>query len=313
LRAGAPAAAVRTAESRIEQFAALIRDDFGSRSELTAAISSTRPDLKEHFELISRQLVFKGLRDIRGVCAETWVNTVFLHPSTVDPDYCAFTNLQGAIGLQCLRPDASVHFVTSAQHREHSTNPATPHTEIDLSRFYVNQAAVLETKVSGKHLVHRLVHSSLGKHGLADMLAVSHTPKSTFRYATPERPYGGMGLFPDIPAKRMVFDVLVKKGTFTETLPELHVYNTGVRGPAIPHDPIREIDRIAVPERIESIDDLSTAFALPEIPNYDSIISHIGSSLGFVLPEYRLYRLRMAYPVQGFQFAISFRLPSRSH
>jgi len=51
-------------------------------------------------------------------------------------------------------------------------------------------------------------------------------------------------------------------------------------------------------------------FEMPEIPNYRHVLARVALDMRQDLHAMQLYRVRMAYPVFGFQFVISLHLPA---
>ncbi len=314
--ARAPRQAVREANRVVDGFAEMIRGHFGTRDALNAAISTQSSDNQKRFELASRYDVYKGMRQIVGVEAETWVTSMFFAPNPDDPDSIAITSIHGALAMRRLRPDAQMYFTFGVPSRGGEGDPSTSQPIEELSRspvalqeFYTHEQAELETHASGGQLVHRFAGSGLGKHAIADMLAVSHNPRGSRRYAMPGRTKGGLAVTVDIPVKTMICDAIVHRDVFPGAKPELIVYKLGARGPANPNDPSRDIDRLVVPEDVESISDIPDRFELLEIPNYTRMLERVSAHTGYDLGEYSVHRLRMGYPVHGFQFTIAFEAP----
>lgn len=315
-QARAPRRSVREANWAVDRFAEVIRGHFGTRDALNAAISTQSTDNQKRFELSSRYDVYKGMRQIVGVEAETWITSMFFAPNPNDPDSIAITSIHGALAMRRLRPDAQMYFTFGVPSRGGDGDPSTSKPIEELSRspvalqeFYTHEQAELETHASGGQLVHRFAGSGLGKHAVADMLAVSHNPRGSRRYAMPGRTKGGMAVTVDMPVRTMVCDAIVHRDVFPDAKPELIVYKLGTRGPANPNDPSRDIDRLTVPEEIESIQDVPDRFELLEIPNYAKMLARVSAHTGFDLNDFRVHRLRMGYPVHGFQFTIAFEAP----
>lgn len=307
-----PRETVDRAHRAIEQFAMVIRHDFGTRGALNAAISPQGPELARRFELASRYQVYKGMRQIRGVEAATWINTMLFMPSPESPDFLQTIALHGAIGMRRLRPDVNVYFTAASSSRPSQDASNTPELPVTLEDLYSNAPAPLKAEVVGDLLVHRLVHDQLGKKSVVDMLAIARNPLGSRRYSTPERPRGGAGVFPDIPVKTLIFDILLHEEAFPGSKdPTLIVFNTGVRGMANPHDPSRNIDRITIPEQIEALGVEPDRLRLPEAPNYAAMIGRICKHVEIPAEKFRLFRLRVSYPVHGCQFIMAFDAPAK--
>ena len=309
---GAPQPTADAAIDAIEQFSRIIRDSFGTRAALNAAISANQPDMQRRLELDSRYRVFKGMRELRGVEAATWLSTTFVTPNKGNPEILSATMLQGFIALRRLRSDVPVTFAFDAigevaNARTDAVN--IPSSTLSLEDLYTNKPAALDLDTMGGKMMYRLRQSGLGKHALTDMLAIVRLPEWRSRYARPERPLVGPFAQPNAPVKLLVFDMLAPVGTFTDEFPLLSVYAPSMRGAANPNDAWRDIDRAAVPETVEIYQARNHSFELPEVPNYRQMLARVAGELGQDLNALQLYRVRMAYPVFGFQFVMSLHLP----
>ena len=309
---GVPQPTADAAIDAIEQFSRIIRDSFGTRSALNAAISANQPDMQRRLELDSRYRVFKGMRELRGVEAATWLSTTFVTRSHDNPDMLSATVLQGFIALRRLRNDIPVTFAfdaIGAVANAHTDAVDVPSSTLSLEDLYTNKPAVLDVDNVGGKMMYRLRQSGLGKHALTDMLAMVRVPAWRSRFARPERPLVGPFAQPTAPVKLLVFDLLAPAGTFTEESPLLSVYAPSMRGAANPNDAWRDIDRAAVPETVEIYKPGEQSFEMPEIPNYRRMLTRVAGEMRQDLDALQLYRVRMAYPVFGFQFVISLHLP----
>ncbi|MBL8887072.1 MAG: hypothetical protein JNK16_10445 [Phycisphaerales bacterium] len=307
---GVPRAALESANRAIESFARLIRDDFGTRGALHAAISPQGAQVRQKVELASRYQIFQGIRELLGVEADACLTCMILAPSPDDPQAISNTSIHGAIGMRRLRPDINLHLNFGPPRRAPEDNRQLMKAPVDLSDLYMHDAAPTETRVSGGQLVHRLLQENVGRHASMDMLLVDHDTRGSRRYATPERPKGGGVTFADLPSRVMIFDVLLHDDVFPGSQPELLVYNPGAQGPASPMDRSRDVDRVSVPERVESLEKAAGRFEVPEVPRYGEMIERVCGAYALRPGSLRLYRLRMAYPVHCFQFVMAFEAPA---
>ncbi len=306
-----PGDVVADATRAIERFSSLIRQDFGTRGALNAAISPQSAELNQRFENASRYHVFKGMRQIMGVDAETWITSMIFVPSPDEPDAVKVTTIQGAFGMRRLRPDAKAYFTFGPPFQGAGVAPDVSKSAVGLQDLYTHTPARLETHVAGEQLVHRLADDRLGKRALMDMVAVSHNPRGSRRYATLERRFGGVVVYTDIPAKTLICEAILHDSIFPDTTPEFRVYKPGTRGPANPNDPSRDIDRIHFPEQIEFLGKRDDRFNLPEVPNYPKMIARVCEQMGLSQGSLRVYRVRIVYPVAGFQHVMAFEAPVR--
>lgn len=302
---------IHDAERAIDEFATLIREEFGTRSALSAAISPQRPELHRRFEHASRYQVHKGMAEVLGVEAETWLTSMIFAPSATDPDAVDVTTVHGALGVRRLRRDVSVYFTFGPPDQALGTSSGVSQSPIALQEFYANEPAPLESSMASGQLVHRLAHDRLGRAATVDMLAAGRNSAGSRRYASTDRRYSGVIVFPDIPVRTLIADALVHDSVFPDAEPRVFVYNPGAKGPANPNDPRRDIDRLVVPETAEHLAKSQSRFEVPEIPNYGPMMQRVFTDTGHDPSEFRLFRLRMHYPVHGFQIVLAFPTPDR--
>lgn len=320
LRAAATAAAamgvsthlVSEANLAIDSFSGLIRDHFGTRAALNAAIGGRSNAIKARVDQSGRVQVFNGMRQILGVEAETWLTSMFFVPAADDPSVVAVTTIHGAIAMRRLRSDTQVYFTFGVPYRGGGEQGDLSQSAVTLADFYTHEAAALETKTVNGLLRHRLIEDRLGKHAVLDMLAVSHNPKGSRRHATADAPLRGVSVYVDVPVRTLVCDVVVHQAVFPGKSPSLMVYNPGAKGPANPNDPSRDPDRLSVSETPYEVPIGKDRYDVDEVPNYAHMIARVCGQLGQRDEDFRVYRLMLAYPVHGFQYVLAFQAPLES-
>lgn len=316
---GAPATRIAAAVRAIERFGSLIRNSYGTRGALNAAICANAPAMQRRLELESRQRVFKGMRELRGVEAETWLSASIVVRDRDDPTKLSVVMLQGFLALRRLRLDVPVAFAfESVGGVGHVRGPAVdvPTSAVSLEDLYTHVPAPLVLDELGGQRLYRLAQDRIGKDAVSDMLALTQMRAWRPRWSRPDRPLTGAFAQPQTPVKTMVLDILVDTGITTEDEPELYAYAPSVRGGANVNDRSRDFDRVAVPERIERIDPPGNAagrsrdrFELPDVPNYRQMLTRVAGLVGADIDAMRLLRVRIPYPPFGYQFVSTFRLP----
>jgi hypothetical protein len=179
-----------------------------------------------------------------------------------------------------------------------------------LDQFYTNPPAKLKAHQNQDELVHSFVGDEVGPSAAVDMLAADHHEGAIDRGdpSGTRRKRGG-AVLPDIPAKTLIFDMVLHEEVFTGSDPVVHVYNAGLRGRPDVNDPRRDVDRMDVREPIEFLGRGSGRLHAPEVPNYADMLRHVCGQLGWDLDAFRTYRCRVQYPVHGWVVCMSF-LPS---
>jgi hypothetical protein len=308
---GAPATKTAAANRDIESFAQLIRDSFGTRGALNAAICADRPAMQQRLDYESRQRVFKGMRELRGVEAETWLSSSIVVLDPDDPSKLTVLMIQGFIALRRLRLDVPVAFAFETVGAVGSMKGAedVPESALHLEDLYTNVPAPLELTEHAGQKIYQLRADRIGKRAVSDMLSVVRMGGWRSRYAIEGRPFTGPFAQPPAPVKTLVFDVLFAPGIVRDARPELFAYAPSYRGGANVNDRTRDIDRVAVPERIEVFEPGTADFDLPEVPKYRQMLERMCTQLGTSLGALRVHRVRVPYPPFGYQFVSTFQLP----
>lgn len=309
---GVNAATIDAAHHAIDVFDQLI-DHFGTRAALHAAIGASTATLRSRVEVSARGDVFKGMRQVLGIEANTWLTSMMFVPSATDADVISVTTIHGALGLRRLRPETPVFFTFGPPYHQPGVEPDLSQSPVSLHELYTNEPAQLETKMNGKQLFHRFLSERVDKHALYDMLAVSHSARGSRKYGTPESRKRGVSLFVDTPVRMLVCDALIHRDLFPGVDPELIVYNCASRGPANPNDPLRDIDRVTFSESPVRVPHDATRFDVEEVPNYEQMIRRVCAQTRNNPDDFRIYRLRMAYPIPTFQIVVAFAAPDAPH
>jgi hypothetical protein len=291
----------------IDTFHQLI-DHFGTRAALHAAIGASTATLRGRVEVTARGDVFKGMRQVLGIEANTWLTSMMFVPHATESDVVSVTTIHGALGLRRLRPDTPVFFTFGPPYHQPGVEPDLSQSPVSLHEFYTNEPAKLQTKLNGKQLFHQFISDRIDKHALFDMLAVSHSARGSRKYGTEQSRKRGVSLFVDTPVRMLVCDALIHRDLFPGVDPELIVYNCASRGPANPNDPLRDVDRVTFSETPTLVNG-ADRFDVDEVPNYREMVERVCAQLDRHPDEFRVHRLRMAYPIPTFQIVMAFAAP----
>lgn len=303
------------ARGAVDDFAALIREGFGTRAALHAAVGGRSHALRPRVDHAGRADAFRGMRQILGVEARTWLTAMWFAPSPRDAETVVVTTLHGTIGLRKLRADMQVYF-TFGPPQSGSDHIATARDlsrgEVMLTDLYTHRPAELENEMIAGQLRYRLVTDKIGKREVSDMLAVSHDAKGSRRYGTADAPYRGASVFVDVPSRALICDMIVHRDLFAGASPQLLVYNPGPRGPANPNDRARDFDRVTttdMPAEIPLSAGCADHLTVSDVPNYTQMVQRVCGKIGADINDFRIYRLRLVYPVISFQYVLAFVAP----
>lgn len=297
-----------TTHAAIDAFARIIRDQYGTRSALNAALSGEHTDARGKFEQSSRYHVFKGMSQILGVESKIWLASMMFTPNREDPRGVDILTIHGTSGLRRLRAEQPVHFSFGFPAGYFSGERYPERLSIDLSPFLVNTPAPLNIREEDGQIINSFAPEVGGKDAVYDMLASIHVPNGSGRYAAPGRTKRGTSVVPDVPVMNLVSDVILHEDIFERIEPELFVYNTMGKGIIDIEDPKRFVDRVATSDTVVDLGSGLEGIEINEIPKYSEMVHFLCKKTGFLPKEFRVHRLQVQYPIYGFQYAIAYQV-----
>jgi hypothetical protein len=307
--AGVDDAMVDDALDAVDCFDVLIRERFGTRGAMSAALSTEHTDERERFEQSSRYQAFKGMSSILGVESKVWLTSMMMTPNAESDSGIDVTTIHGTTGLRQLRPNIPVHFVYGKPPEYVEGRQSPVRIELDPAEFFTNTPAPLEVREENGQIINTFAPEVIGKDAVYDMFASVHVPNGSGRFAKPGRNYRGTIVTPDVPVITLVSDVILYGDIFEGIEPELFVHNTVAKGGADIEDPRRLVDQIQSTEVIRDLGRGLTNLDIPEIPKYARMIESMCQRTGTKPGDFRAHRLQIQYPVYGFQYAIAFHVP----
>lgn len=305
---GADPLAVRAAAEAVDRFEALIRTVGGDRSGLDAIVSTWVPEARARFESEAKQMVFRGMRQLKGLAADVMLTTSLLHPSE-DPQRLDLAVVQGYYGLRCLRPGSRHKLgVRSATAHAAGDPPRTlagiPVRDeprgVLLDRYCRGSPAGLEAQGIGSDLVYTLSWGEdVGMGAPRDVVLATVHPRGPRRWRSPDdaRPRASLCNAINVPSRLYISDVLLHRDAYPEWAMNVRVLETGEAGRAMANDPSRDLD---VVDLLESIEPLGTGVGrcrIEGVPDYPDLLAHVAASLGWDPSAFRAYRARIEYPV----------------
>lgn len=308
IEAGVSANDVQAALEAVETFDRLIRDQFGTRGAMNAALSSDNSDERERFDQASRYQAFKGMSKILGVESKVWLTCMMMTPNNGSKDGIDVTTVHGTTGLRRLRSDIPVRFVYGRPPKYTAGRQEPVRMELDMDPFFSNTPAPLTAAEENGQIINTFAPEVIGKDAVYDMFAGVHIPSGSNRSAGEGRSYRGTIVMPDVPAVTLVSDVLLHGDIFEGIEPELFVHNTMGKGGADIEDKKRVSDRIMTNDAIRDLGRGLSKIEILEIPKYQQMIEYLCERSGGRPDEYRVHRLQIRYPVYGFQYAIAYRV-----
>lgn len=307
--ANIPEGIIVQAEAAIDEFDYLIRMVAGDRSGLDAIISSRMPGARVRVENEAKQLVYRGMRQIKGVAADVMLYSFLMHPSD-DGRRLDFVQLRGFFGLRCVRPGTSLKLgVKSNVYPPKGTTPRTlggvPLHEnmlgAVLERFCSDGPIDLRVQDIGADSVAYTLDwgEAVGIESARDIV-MAELRCDAFRRtrgADDPRPRTGNTHEIHIPTRLYVNDLLMHEEVYPEWAPGVRVLETGVQGWAEANDPSRDLDTLDLLDSIEPLGTGIHRYRVEGIPNYAELLEHVFAEVGWDPSKFRAYRTRIEYPV----------------
>jgi hypothetical protein len=309
--------AVQQFEEAIEAFEGLLQDELGGRHALDAMASAWLPEARERFEAASRQMAFRAAANLRGVEAQTIIDTALIHPGS-DPDRYDAVTIQGIIGVRRLRPKVSLTIATY-DHRDDTAG--RPALTIDgrpvrgpdqpdelLPQFGQGDPLALSVVRSGTTKGYQLVGEALGAGAASDVFFGLYSLGLFRKWARMPGDIAAQMEAVEVPAQRLVLDILLHEDVWPGLEPELMLYNTCGRGPALPYDRTRDGDRVDLLDSSRLVGRGIDCCRVAEIPRYIELLRWTCEQRGWDPAKFRVFRCDSRHPVVGVQYVMGFRL-----
>ncbi|MDX2146238.1 MAG: hypothetical protein SFZ23_01850 [Planctomycetota bacterium] len=305
------------AREAVRQFATLVEDELGGRQTLEAAASVWLPEVRARVEAATRQAAYKSQSMIRGVTCDVAVHVAIVHPTRVHSEHCDSLMVLGYVGLRRLRPGAPLFFMTAAHGEGRqvftlSGDPVGADASSTLLREFTSRPIPeLRAASDGENLVYHIDTPHLGASNAVDVYFAEVSRGAMRRYTTEPGRRTGASHGMTIPARELVFDLLVHEELYHGCEPELLIYDTVWRGAANPNDRRRDIDRLDILDSIRVLGRGVASCRAAELPRHVELIENVCASQGWSASSFRAFRCHSHYPVYGSQFSQAIRLPMK--
>ncbi len=311
---------IEAAENAVREFADLLRD-LGGRSELDAIISKSLPETRQRFELSHKQAVFKGMSHLKGISTDVAITTVLAYP-TGDGTHWDSLSIVGSVGLRRLRPGAPIHFSSAVLGPERkgmvdSTLDGLPvdaeQASFLLTKFCTQPVPSLTAQITDDIVRYTVDGDCIGPRSCVTLYLAQLNRKLTIGNPgnTPRRK--GASAEVEVPARELVFDLLIHRTLWPSLSPELIIYDTTIHGAVDMNDRSRDIDTLDLAESIQPLGVGLGQMRIAEVANYSDMLRYVCKELDWDDAAFRGYRCRVRYPPYGSQFAMVFDVPHTIH
>lgn len=295
---------VRAAEQAVDEFESLIRNVAGDRGGLDTIISAWLPEVREKAELLSKQAVFKGMSQIRGLSAEVDFVTRFVHPATSGHkrDYVLLSGLRS---LRRLRPGAVValnyfglHPAAGSGRRLTMDGNAADHEHDYILEPFCSSPrphfAISEDRAVTSQI---LSEDEVGLKSATDVTWAHMQRSSEIR---------GVFSTVNVPTRKGIYDLFIHPDVEPRVEPALEIHDTTEQGIARFGDPARAADLLDLRANIDFLGAGASRFRCSEIPRYMDMIEFVCRKMGWNASEFLGYRCSIDYPLYGSQITLAF-------
>lgn len=322
---GVNPAVLTAAREAVDGFDELIRTELGDRSALDTVVSAWVPEARRAFELRRKQAAFRAVSELRGVRTETLLSAVLLAPSREREDRIDVVWISWLLGLQRLRPAATVKIVSrrlghppagaaGGTDRRALTLGGRPLEEdpasVCVDEFCSSPLPSLDVQRRGEVAHVMLAGRAFGPASVIDLAVAEWSPEDLPR-RVPALPSGRERrayVFSEVstPAMRSIFDVFVDRALWAEQTPRLDVYDTSFEGVANVNDPSRDVDRLDLAEKLETLGEGIDRARASGVARYVELLTHVCGRTGMDARRLRGFRSTIDYPLYGSQPTVSF-------
>ena len=311
-----PTNVVATVASAFDAFERFAEVDLDGRDELDAILTSFVPEERHKNELLSRQSVFKGMSQIKGIAAQFDVAAHFFHPSS-DGRSIDRVSLNCEIGLRRIRPDAPIILgsgdIAKSEVEMLTLDGRQPDGPMGamLPQFSTSPLPNVEILRFADTVFHQVADREVGMRSAIDLVLADRRLAALPRFWQPGTPkYRNLYYLTDTPVKRMTLDVFMHRDVFLDDPPQLYVYDSVGTPVTIRYgDPAKEHHRLITQDVIRPLPRGVMDARLPHFSRYLEILDYIFATVGWNSHEFRCYRLDVPYPVYGGEYGMSIRMP----
>jgi hypothetical protein len=315
ISAGASPALAKQSEEALCGWDRFVREEFGDRKSMHAALSDLAPGARRRQELASKQAIYRGMADIKGVSADTSLVTFVLHPSGDHPGRCDTLLIGGSAGVRRLRATATIQYTSVLQESPVGRRPidgAGHDGRPILREFCSPQDLPIVVEEDGRKVHYTLAMEGAGTRTNADFFLREFYPGnhplwSEDGSSPPRWVYATI----DIPSRRLVFNVYLHRDLWVGCEPYMMIFDTAVNGVADPLDPARQRDQLDLRLSAVPIRSGPERFWCEGVARHQVMLESVASSLGWVPDEFRCFRCEIEYPMYGSEVCMLFRPPRK--
>lgn len=313
---------IESAARATEDLERLVAKHAGDRATFDSMIGALL-DAEEsrQISLNHRRLVFRGLKHILGMQAQTLLKFFAIQPAAEDPNVLDLARVEGIINLRQLRSDAPL-IVSRAcvvsqrgdirRVRREPLGTVVGNERMSLLTEFCSKPLpeFVETEETSDVLQGELVSRGVGQCGAITCFEGHVVRGIGSRYWSEDDPWSCACQKVRTPCEAVILDFLVREGTFGGNQPQAascceHFHE--LRG----ENPWMQRSLPTTRETVSYLGRGASVLQTQDFPRYPELARSVFDRLGWNDQAFDVYRCRIEYPVVPSTLMIYFDLPKR--
>jgi len=300
----------QAAQDAAIRFGNMVRSLAGDRLTFDAMMSEWVDDAREQIDTAARQMIFRGMKQLKGVCAETQFTAFMFHPCPGSDERLDMLNIDGMMEFQRVRARGEMCMIGHSGLAGSAAGAEASRTL--LHEFCSKPAPTFRVGGTSDRATFRLEwNGGLGRGHAHDVVVREIYRNAVTRHrAAPARAFGSVAAESIVPARMAIIDVLFYQDVFPTCIPMFQVLATGLRGYADPNDPPSTHDSYCIDTELQAYG-VGNVYQMqtPEVPKYRQILESQCNYMGWDMTKFRAFRVRIEYPIVGSQMQFVIPLP----
>ncbi len=310
-RLGATADACSRIDSVLVAIRGFIASEAGDRRALETLLADHVEGGRPAFEAPRRQAVFRSLSEARGLHADLVIHSAFLTPMAGGG--VSFSTLLGIHALERTRAGAQHSWLVRRRLEKgpqlegptvhHGHKSGALESGEGLARFCLHPPAPLEMNELGEDLLEcRLGPTGFGPPSRVDVISLEQHIAQVQRSEPDPGRLRGVGFTPQIPARRIVVEMIAHRELFGGRPPLILAGSTIDRGPLDMNDPEQRALLAPPSEEVEALSPGLSGLELRGLHMRRELLQETFARLGQEPRDFHGWRLEVPFAYPWYQY-----------
>lgn len=277
---------------------------------LKTMISARSAELRSRYLHENRQIVYRGLANIKGVAADTQFTTWIILPDTRS-SRLNLVNLQGWDGLRRFLPEKrSFSWITGIPGQSAFQKTLDETDLCNTNSIYSSSDSVTPDQLSVSHQGNftrfKLAIDSFPLFSEHHLLTLGYFPQHINPWRSETSPAVDFSAPISVPVKTLIMDLLVHESIWSRQIPEISCTDSQLT--ELAH--YDSGNSLPLTETFQQLPTEINELSLPCLSEYSTLLHNIGERLQTSCAFLRCYRSVVHYPISGSTISASFTMDS---